>query len=91
MNYCLLGSKNNNLLFHGGKPPSPPNQKNYKKKINNSIDKTMPTHTTWRSFYASKTKGKKFANKQAVGAHMKAVASEWRKMKGGNGLYLTHH
>jgi len=44
--------------------------------------------TTWREFYASKTRGKHFSSQAAVHAHMKAVAAEWRHMKG-KGLYVS--
>lgn len=42
---------------------------------------------TWKQYYAEHTKGKKF-NKGEIQAHMRKLASEYRKMKSGEGLTL---
>lgn len=47
--------------------------------------KKMPTARSWKDFYASQVKGKKFKNRQEVNAFMKECSKKWKEMKSKSG------
>lgn len=58
--------------------------KNIRKELlekKNKITKSKSTMETWREYYAKHTKGKKFANRAEVNAHMKKLSAEYKAMK----------
>jgi hypothetical protein len=55
------------------------------KKSSVSKKKKMPESKSWKDFYASQVKGKKFKNRQEVNAFMKECSKKWKEMKSKSG------